>query len=214
MATILRSADAATRSRVAAVRFDDLATQAEAHLARARAEAAEIVARARSEVDAICREAARAGCTAAMEEVENLVAANLAPALAALGEAAAELTRAKQRWLAHWETAAVRLAAAMAAKIIRRELSRQPDITLALVREALDLAAGSTNIRLWLHPEDYKLLGGHAKAAADALSSLGHVEVAPNASIGRGGCRVETRFGSIDQQIESQLRRIEEELIG
>ena len=30
--------------------------------------------------------------------------------------------------------------------------------------------------------------------------------------IARGGCRVETRFGTIDQQFEAQLARIEEEL--
>ena len=46
----------------------------------------------------------------------------------------------------------------------------------------------------------------------DAMSSLGDAEVTPDAAVSQGGCRVETRFGTIDQQIESQLQRIEEEL--
>ena len=104
------------------------------------------------------------------------------------------------------------LATAIAARVIRREVRQQPDITLALVREALDLAAGSPNVRLHLNPEDYKSLGAQVRTLIDAMSALGDAEVTPDAAIGQGGCRVETRFGTIDQQIESQLTRIEEEL--
>ena len=46
------------------------------------------------------------------------------------------------------------------------------------------------------------------------MSALGDAEVIADAAIGQGGCRVETRFGTIDQQFESQLKRIAEELIG
>ena len=46
------------------------------------------------------------------------------------------------------------------------------------------------------------------------MSGLGDAEVVADATIERGGCRVETRFGTIDQQFESQLKRIEEELTG
>ena len=52
------------------------------------------------------------------------------------------------------------------------------------------------------------------RALIDAMSGLGGAEVTADAAIGRGGCRVETRFGTIDQQFESQLKRIEEELTG
>ena len=63
-------------------------------------------------------------------------------------------------------------------------------------------------------PEDYKSLGRQVRALIDAMSALGDAEVTPDPAIGQGGCRVETRFGAIDQQIESQLKRIEEELVG
>jgi flagellar biosynthesis/type III secretory pathway protein FliH len=33
-----------------------------------------------------------------------------------------------------------------------------------------------------------------------------------DATVTAGGCRVETRFGTIDQQFEAQLARVEEEL--
>jgi flagellar biosynthesis/type III secretory pathway protein FliH len=36
--------------------------------------------------------------------------------------------------------------------------------------------------------------------------------VVADESISPGGCRIETRYGEVDQQIEAQLRRIEEDL--
>jgi flagellar assembly protein FliH len=212
MATILRTADAQFSPQVASFNLDDVAVEAGEYLAQARAEAAEIVAAAESRAADIRRQAAEAGCKAAMQEFEKIVAAQVAPAIVALGQAVAELHREKQAWISHWETGAVRLAAAIAARVIRREVRQQPEITLALVREALDLAAGSPNVRLHLNPEDYKSLGTEVRTIIAAMSALGDAEVAPDAAIGQGGCRVETRFGTIDQQIETQLRRIEEEL--
>jgi len=44
------------------------------------------------------------------------------------------------------------------------------------------------------------------------MSGLGDTQIIPDAAISRGGCRVETRFGAIDQTFEAQLARIEEEL--
>ena len=44
------------------------------------------------------------------------------------------------------------------------------------------------------------------------MSSLGEAELIASPNVSRGGCYVETRFGTIDQQFESQLKRIEEEL--
>jgi flagellar biosynthesis/type III secretory pathway protein FliH len=48
----------------------------------------------------------------------------------------------------------------------------------------------------------------------NAVSGLSDAEVTVDPGISRGGCRVETRFGTIDQQFESQLKRMEEELMG
>jgi flagellar assembly protein FliH len=213
MATIIRAADA-SRSPLAAFNFDDIAGQAALQLAQARIEAVEIVTRAETEADGIRRQAEEVGRAAARQEVEAIAAAQMLPVLAALRQAVADLQDAKQQWLSHWESRAVRLAAAIAARVIRRQLQADPEITLALVREALELAAGSPTIRVHLNPQDYKLLGAEVRTMIDAMSSLGGAEVVSDATIGQGGTRVETRFGTIDQQIESQLERIEQELTG
>jgi flagellar biosynthesis/type III secretory pathway protein FliH len=214
MATIIRLADSPHPVQPAALNFDDLAAQAGTYVAEVKAEAAEIIAQARRQADSIRQQAANEGAQAAVNAVEQMVAEQLAPALSALQQAAADLHGARQAWLSHWESNVVHLATAIAQRIVRDEVRRRPEITLALVREALELAAGSPGVRLQLSPEDHKALGAQVRALIDAMSSLGVVEVAADPAIGRGGCRVETRFGAIDQQIESQLKRIEEELTG
>lgn len=212
MATILRAANAQFSPQVASFNLDDAAAEAAECLAQARADAAEIVATAERQAADIRRQAAEAGCEAAMQEFEKMVAAQVAPAIEAIGQAVVQLQCEKQAWISQWETAAVHLAAAIAARVIRREVRHEPEITLSLVREALELAAGSPNVRLHLNPEDYKSLGVEVRTLIKAMSSLGDADVTPDATIAQGGCRVETRFGTIDQQIETQLQRIEEEL--
>jgi flagellar assembly protein FliH len=212
MATIIRAADA-HHGPHAAFNFDDFAAQVDQRLAKARAEAADIIAQAGSQAEAIRQEAEEAGRKAARRKLERIVAEQVAPALAALQQAATDLQRAKQAWLSRWETGAVQLATAIAARVIRREVHRQPEITLSLVREALELSAGSAKVHLHLNPKDHKALGSQVRTVIDTMSALGDAEVTSDAAISEGGCRVETQFGAIDQQIESQLKRIEEELI-
>lgn len=213
MATIIRSAEARNCPRMTTFNFEDVAAQAEQYLARVRTDAAHLVAQAETEAEAIRRRAADEGRRTATLEIDEMVEKQVAPALKALDRTVAELKQAKQAWLAHWETAAVRLSAAMAAKIVRRELRDRPEITLSLVREALELAAGSPDVRLQLNPSDYQSLNDETRRITKSMSALGKAEIVADESVGPGGCRVETRFGTIDQRIESQLNRIVEELL-
>ena len=107
----------------------------------------------------------------------------------------------------------MKLAAAIASRICRRELSRQPDITLTWVREALEMAAGDAQVVLRLNPDDHALLGTQIDSITKQLNGLGEVQVIADPAIRAGGCRVDTEFGSLDQQREAQLARITEELL-
>ena len=140
-----------------------------------------------------------------MQAVEQMVQKQLATVLPALRQAVADIQHAKQAWLTHWEASGVHLAAAIAKRMIRSELTRQPEITLNLVREALELAAGSAEVRIHFNPDDHQALGTQVQVLMQEMSGLGSAEVIADAGVTRGGCRVETRFGTIDQQFEAQL---------
>ncbi len=212
MSPIIRATDRNRGTHSVAFNFDDMAVEADKYLAKVRAEAGKIVAQARQEAGTIQKKAEQAGRDAAMMTVEEMVRKQLATALPALGEVVRDIQHAKQAWLRHWEASAVHVAAAIAERLIRRELSRHPEITLTLVREALELAAGSSQLRVHLNPADREALGDQVEMLIDELSPLAEIELIADAEISPGGCRVETRFGVIDHQFEAQLKRIEEEL--
>jgi len=212
MATIIRAADRARGAQGVAFHLDDLAARAEAHREDARTEAERIVEGARQDAENLREQAQQEGFARGMEQVEQIVARQLAGVLPALSSAVEDIQHAKHTWLRHWEACGVRVATAIAERVIRRELARRPEITVALVREALELAAGSSHLRIHLNPADRDALGDQVDLLTKELSPLGTAELISDPTITPGGCRVETQFGSVDQQFETQLRRIEEEL--
>jgi flagellar assembly protein FliH len=85
-------------------------------------------------------------------------------------------------------------------------------VTLQLIREALEMSAGTSQVRIHLHPADHDTLSGQVDRLAKELRRIGPAEIVADAEITPGGCRIETVHGTIDQQFESQLARIVEEL--
>jgi len=216
MSMIIKANDRNCPIRGVAFNFDDMTDKADQYLDQIRAEAGRILAAAEEEAGAIRRraevEGRRAGEHSFEQTVEKQLAGQLATLMPALKRTIQDIQHAKQAWLAHWEKSAVHLAAAIAKRIVRRELSETPEITLALVREALELAAGSSQLRIHLSPTDHETLGSQVDNLVRKLSTLESTQLVADPEITAGGCRVETRFGVIDQQIEAQLARIEEEL--
>jgi len=217
MSTIIRATDHHRTNHTVAFNFDDLATKAGQYLDQVRAEAAKIVAEARQEAVRLKQKAEAEGRREGLAAVERMTEERLAQQLAtlrpALEQAVQEIRHARQAWLHQWETGAVHLAAAIAARLLRREVSQTPEVTLTLVREALEFAAGNSQLRIRLHPADHASLGGQVEAIARELAPLAETELIADPQVAAGACRVETRFGVIDQQWESQLARIEEELV-
>jgi flagellar assembly protein FliH len=216
MSTILRASQRNSGAQGVPFNFDDMATQANLYLEKVRAEAGKTVLKAEQDAQAIRKraelEGQQAATQAAKQAAEGAVEKQLASALPALRQVVQDIQHAKQAWLKHWEMSGVAVATAIAQRLIRRELSQPTDIAVGLVREALELAAGSSQLRIHMNPDDHQALAAQVKMLVSELAGLADTELIADPEITRGGCRVETRFGSIDQQFEAQLKRIEEEL--
>jgi flagellar assembly protein FliH len=216
MSTIIKATEQNRDVQRVAFNFDDMAAKADQFLEKVRAEATRILTKAQQEAQVLRNRAEAEGRKAAQATVEKMVEKQLAQQLStllpALRQATQEIQHAKQAWLTHWEKNAVHLAGAMAARLVRREAIAHPEVTVTLVREALELATGSSQVRIHLNPADHATLGAQVKTLVKELAPLGATEVVADPQISAGGCRVETQFGAIDQQFEAQLARIEEEL--
>ncbi len=209
MSTIIRATDKNRGTQCEVYNLDDMASQADGYLGTIRQEAAKIVAAAADELKATAQQEGR---QAGLEMAEKIVAEKLASLMPAMQKIIEDIGHAKQAWLTHWEKSAVHVAAAIANRVIRRELPNHPEVTLTLVREALELAAGSSRLEIHLNPDDHEALGVQVEMIVKELSPLAETELVADENITPGGCRVETQFGAIDQQFEAQLERIEEEL--
>lgn len=203
-------------TRKVAYDFGNLEHQGDVYLQEVRAEAAKIIEEAQQNAATIRQEAEAAGKQAAEAAIDRIldekVAQQMKTLTPALSSAVKQIEDARQDWLRHWETSATQLACAIAAKIIRREVQSQPDIALQWVQEALQMAAGAAEITLRLHPTDFETMGQQVQQLTDVFRHVGTANVVPDPSVTLCGCRVETEFGVVDQQIETQLDRLQQEL--
>jgi flagellar assembly protein FliH len=221
MATIIRKdspreTNSGRATQPVSFNFSDMRGQANDYLGTVRAEAAKIVQEAHQQAEQIRRQAEVAGRkaaeAAAQRVLEEKVSQRMQAILPALERVAREVNDMKGELLANWERSAVKVATAIAERIIRRQIAREPQITLDLIAESLRLAAGAAEIKLHVSPADRENLGPQIDALVSTIGRLAPSAVVTDTSLQSGDCRVMTKFGEIDQQIKSQLRRIELEL--
>ena len=134
-------------------------------------------------------------------------------------QAAAESERARQaaklldtfaqerdRYLHAVEHEVVKLALAVAARILRREAQMDPLLLTGAVRVALGQLSASTQVRLRVPPAELDLW-------TEALALVPHLAVKPTVVAGEemllGDCAIETEMGSVDLGIRAQLGEIE-----
>jgi len=201
-----------------AFNFDDLTGKAQEYLDGVRVEAQQIVDDANKTAAQIRDQARRQGQREAVQTAEKNIRANLdrqwKTLIPALKTAIASVDQARNEWRTHWEQSAIQLTAAIARHVIQRELEAQPAITLTLLREALEMISSGSRIQVLLNADDYTTLGESAQALTAEFAQLGDAEIKPSADVQPGGCRVLTGGGEVDQQIETRLARIVEELTG
>ena len=97
----------------------------------------------------------------------------------------------------------VRLSLAIARRILRRELSVDPESLLGLVKAGLNKVESSEVHRVRVHPEHASILAGLLEGAAR------RVEIASDPGLPVGAVIFETTRGSLDMGLDTQLKEIE-----
>ncbi len=136
----------------------------------------------------------RAGAEAANKRADAMVRR--------LADTIEELTELRRTMIRETEQQMVRLALAVARRIVRREVAVDSDLTLTLARVALERLGDSAAVTIRLHPEDHGRLGHKVAAGGSSVS------VVADPGVARGGCRVESDFGFVDASIDAQLGEI------
>lgn len=125
--------------------------------------------------------------------------------------AAEELARAKMQAgqiIADSEQAVLDLALKVAAKIISRDLERDPNILLEIVASCTEAARSSKAMVLRVHPEDGKLLREKRPRLIELIGRAVDISIRDDAEVERGGCVIQTEYGTIDGQIRTQFEML------
>jgi flagellar assembly protein FliH len=123
-----------------------------------------------------------------------------------LAQAVARIGEERDRFLDAVEQEVVRLALAIAARILRREAQMDPLLLTGAVRVALGQMAASTEIRL-LVPAAEADLWAETVASLPNLAAKPVVVAAEAMHVGE--CKIESKVGTVDLGVRAQLREIE-----
>ena len=120
---------------------------------------------------------------------------------------AADFRTERNRYFEVLEQEVVRLAIAIAARILRREAQVDPLLLTGAVRGALGQLSASTQVRLKVPPAELDLW-------TESIALLPNAPVKPAVVAGEGmrlgECVLETEFGSVDLGVRSQLKEVEQ----
>jgi flagellar assembly protein FliH len=159
-----------------------------------------IIDAAHAEAGALRANAVEEGRAEGVRLGREAVAAELAPAAAAL-EQAVEQARALQAQIAESaEARAAQLALTIAEKVVAGALEVAPERVVDVVRGALRGLLDGERIVVCVHPDDVELV-----RAAGLGSPETHIEVHGERRVARGGALVRTSVGEVDAQIEHKL---------
>lgn len=116
-----------------------------------------------------------------------------------------ELAGLRPRLREQAEREVVRLAVAIARRVVRRELTIDPKAVAGLAKAALEQLADEERIRVRVHPADEAAVRRLLAQAGRADS----IEVSGDAALERGSAVFETARGNLDASAETQLAEIE-----
>lgn len=151
------------------------------------------------------REAQRAGYQQGEAAARNQMQAETRQAVERMARAVQELQSLGPRLRSQAESDLVRLAVAIARRVLRRELTIDPGAIEGLVKAALEQMAAQETARVRVHPDYEAALKAYLGVSGRAAS----IEVTGDPGMERGSVVFETARGNLEASADAQLAEIE-----
>jgi len=229
LSRLLRPAELPARGCVA-LNLVDLERRGQELIERARLRAAELLAAARRDAAAVAEDARRSGLEAGKAEglalgreegraagsVQGLAEARAATATLeqTMAGLVAELAARRETLVKQAERDLLRLAVAVAARIVRRELALDSRAAARATAEAISLAAEKSRVVVRVNGADLEALRAVHDEFTRRFADLQDFKMVGDQTVERGGCRLLTDAGEVDMQVATQLDRLEQLLLG
>lgn len=129
-----------------------------------------------------------------------------------LQELIGSLTRIKTELLPSNERHLIELAFHMAQRLAAHEISINPEATVSIVRQAVEMAQGEEKITVQVNPGQVEFLETLKSETSREFEFLQKVKLEPNEGLGAGGCVVLSNYGEVDSRIEERVAKLWEGL--
>jgi flagellar assembly protein FliH len=96
------------------------------------------------------------------------------------------------------------------------ELSNNRDTIVSLIRNSLLGSMLSGEITVRVSPDDYEYVQKNRERLLDGIGNA-ELTIKKDSTLNKGGCIVETEYGTVDSSVETQLKAVEDifkELLG
>jgi flagellar biosynthesis/type III secretory pathway protein FliH len=134
----------------------------------------------------------------------------LEPVIISLNQALRQLENVRQEIHGQIEKEVVKLAVAIAKKIVCHEIKISPDTVVCVAREAISGLENPGKIKVKMNPVDLQFVQNTKHQLTQILHNVENVLFEAEESIPSGGCIIETDMGDIDARLEKQFQVIEE----
>jgi len=175
----------------------------------AEAEAARIVAEAKTEVETIREQARSEGHEAGQEEGLKKRYEEAGGALEHLEAILRELGQFRKRVAFYTEQDGIRLALLIAKKILHAELKVNKKAILKMLAQTLAKLQGKGNFMIWLNAEDHEFALAARPSLERYLDPSQSITFRGKPDLGRGNILIETDREVIDLTFESQFYHLE-----
>jgi flagellar assembly protein FliH len=171
-------------------------------------ESAQLVSDARRQAETIQRDAYHAGFEQGERAGQKLAAQKIEPTLHAFQSLLEAITEDRGRLIEQHRQELIKVAFALAARILHRAIELDPTAVGEVVEAALAKAGRSQQLTLQLSPHDRQLVEQQMRARHGEAWPPASITIQEDEAVGRGGCRLLTDTGDIDATIEMQLRTL------
>lgn len=182
-------------------------------LEKAKNEAAEILEKANKESVDIKNLSQTDGFTAGHMEGFNQGSAEVEHLIERMHKILANIMSRREAILLESEAQIVELVILVARKVVKVISEGQKDVITQNVLAALKKVKTRGNVTLRVNLDDLALTRQNADGFIRQCENVTGITVLEDASVGKGGCVVETDFGAVDARIVSQLNEIENKIL-
>jgi len=223
---VIKAADSAS-----AVPFSmkDIEDQARVIILRARQQADQLLAAAMKEGEDIKKKLSEEGRAAGFkagsekgteegrkagkEQALTEHRAELTNVVTSLSSALTQLNQSRLRLEADALREVVELAIAIGRKVTKRQAELDPQVLQANLVEAIKMVVHASDLRVAIHPKQKAMLETVLPALQKQWPALEHVELTVDETLAMGGCRIYSRQGQVDADLNEQLDRVVADLL-